>query len=110
VGAGRPGPDHPPVTVGGVTLDVARRCAVAAGREVRLTALQSALLAHLMGRPGRVFSRDELMNEVWGYPAAMGTRTVDVHVAELRAKLGEALRIRTVRGVGYGVEPPRSSG
>jgi DNA-binding response OmpR family regulator len=50
------------------------------------------------------------MNEVWGYPAAMGTRTVDVHVAELRAKLGEALRIRTVRGVGYGVEPPRSSG
>jgi DNA-binding response OmpR family regulator len=40
----------------------------------------------------------------------MGTRTVDVHVAELRAKLGEALRIRTVRGVGYGVEPPRRSG
>ena len=110
MGAGRPGPDHPPVTVGGVTLDVARRCAVAAGREVRLTALQSALLAHLMGRPGRVFSREELMSEVWGYPAAMGTRTVDVHVAELRAKLGEALRIRTVRGVGYGVEAPGRSG
>jgi DNA-binding response OmpR family regulator len=106
VGAGLPGPDQPPVTVGGVTLDVARRCAVAAGREVRLTALQSALLAHLMERPGQVFSREELMSEVWGYPAAMGTRTIDVHVAELRSKLGEALRIRTVRGVGYGVEAP----
>ena len=109
MGAGGPDPNQPPVTVGGVTLDVARRCAVAAGREVRLTALQSALLAHLMGRPGQVFSREELMSEVWGYPAAMGTRTIDVHVAELRAKLGEELRILTVRGVGYGVEAPGRS-
>jgi DNA-binding response OmpR family regulator len=46
------------------------------------------------------------MTEVWGYPGAAGSRTVDVHVAELRAKLGESLRIRTVRGVGYGVEVP----
>ena len=100
------GRDHPPVTVGGVTLDVTARRAIAGGREVRLTALQSALLAHLMGHPGQVCSREELMSEVWGYAAAMGTRTVDVHVAELRAKLGDELRIRTVRGVGYGVDAP----
>jgi DNA-binding response OmpR family regulator len=62
-----------------------------------------------MGHPGQVCSRDELMSEVWGYPAGTGTRTVDVHVAELRAKLGEALLIRTVRGVGYGVDAPTSA-
>jgi DNA-binding response OmpR family regulator len=107
--AGRPTKDHPPVTVGGVTLDVARRKAHAAGREVRLTEIQSALLAHLMGHSGRICSREELMSEVWGYPIAIGSRTVDVHVAELRSKLGDALRIRTVRGVGYGVEAPRRS-
>ena len=50
------------------------------------------------------------MSEVWGYPAMTRTRTVDVHVAELRAKLGAALRIRTVRGVGYGVDLPSPSG
>ncbi|HEX2360489.1 MAG TPA: winged helix-turn-helix domain-containing protein, partial [Jiangellaceae bacterium] len=67
-----------------MTLDVAGRRALAAGREVQLTATQSALLAHLMGRPGHVCSRAELMSEVWGYPAMTRTRTVDVHVAELR--------------------------
>ncbi len=108
--AGRSGRDLPPVTVGGVTLDVAGRRAVVAGREIRLTATQSALLAHMMGHPGHVCSRAELMSEVWGYPVMTRTRTVDVHVAELRAKLGEALRIRTVRGVGYGVELPSPSG
>jgi two-component system, OmpR family, response regulator MtrA len=107
--AGRSARDHPPVILGGVTLDVAGRRAVAAGREVRLTATQSALLAHLMGHPGHVCSRAELMTEVWGYPGTTRTRTIDVHVAELRAKLGETLRIRTVRGVGYGVEMPSPS-
>jgi two-component system response regulator MtrA len=104
--AGRRSSDLPPVTVGGLTLDVARRRALAGSREVRLTEIESALLAHLMGRSGQVCSREELMAEVWGYSDAAGSRTVDVHVAELRAKLGESLRIRTVRGVGYGVEAP----
>jgi DNA-binding response OmpR family regulator len=57
-----------------------------------------------MRHPGRVFSREELLSEVWGYGPVVTTRTVDVHVAQVRAKLGPALRIRTVRGVGYGVE------
>jgi DNA-binding response OmpR family regulator len=57
-----------------------------------------------MRHPGRVVSREQLLSEVWGYSAAAGTRTVDVHIAQLRAKLGEASPIRTVRGVGYAAE------
>ena len=57
-----------------------------------------------MRRPGRVFSREQLLSEVWGYSALAGIRTVDVHIAQLRAKLGDASPIRTVRGVGYAVE------
>jgi DNA-binding response OmpR family regulator len=57
-----------------------------------------------MRRPDRVCSREELLSEIWGYPAGTATRTVDVHVAQLRGKLGSALRMRTVRGVGYAVQ------
>ncbi len=60
-----------------------------------------------MRRPGRVFGREQLLSEVWGYSAVAGARTVDVHVAQVRAKLGPASPIRTVRGVGYAVEPSR---
>ena len=65
------------------------------------TATEFDLLAYLMRRPGRVFSREQLLSEVWGYAVAAGTRTVDVHVAQLRSKLGRTSPIRTVRGVGY---------
>ena len=61
-------------------------------------------LSYLMRRPGRVFSREQLLSEVWGYASSAGTRTVDVHIAQLRAKLGGASPVRTVRGVGYAVE------
>jgi DNA-binding response OmpR family regulator len=76
------------------------------GVEVSLTSTEFDLLAHLMSRPGRVFTREELLASVWGYTAHGGTRTVDVHVAQVRAKLDEASplardMIRTVRGVGY---------
>ena len=93
--------DERVTTVGEVTLDPARRRMFAAGTEVALTTTEFDLLAYLMRRPGRVFSREQLLSEVWGYAAAAGTRTVDVHVAQLRAKLGAASPIRTVRGVGY---------
>ena len=72
--------------------------------EIALTATEFDLLAYLMAHPGRVVSRDRLLEEVWGYAAVVGTRTVDVHVAQVRAKLGEASPIRTVRGVGYAAE------
>jgi two-component system OmpR family response regulator len=88
--------------VGPVTLDPARHEVHAGGAPVQLTSTEFDLLAHLMGRPGRVFGRDELLASVWGYAALAGTRTVDVHVAQVRGKLGEHGNvIRTVRGVGY---------
>ncbi len=90
--------------VGDVVLDTDARAVTVAGKPVQLTATEFDLLAHLMARPGRVFSRDQLLSEVWGYAAAVGTRTVDVHVAQVRAKLGDASPIRTVRGVGYSVD------
>ena len=69
---------------------------------VQLTSTEFDLLAHLMGRPGRVFTREELLAAVWGYASHAGTRTVDVHVAQVRAKLGAGRPlIRTHRGVGY---------
>lgn len=96
----------PVVSVGGVTLDVGHRLvATPGGREVALTPLQAALLAHLMDRPGRVCTREELMCQALGYPVPVGTRTVDVHVATLRGKLDGALTIRSVRGVGYALDP-----
>jgi len=93
--------DAPLLTVGDVVLDPARRSVTADGAPVTLTATEFDLLARLLRRPGRVFTREELLSEVWGYEAAAGTRTVDVHVAQLRAKLGEHSPLRTVRGVGY---------
>ncbi|MGH3738644.1 MAG: response regulator transcription factor [Micromonosporaceae bacterium] len=87
--------------LGVVELDPGRRSVTAAGQPMALTVTEFDLLAYLMARPGRVFTREELLSSVWGYQVAAGTRTVDVHVAQVRAKLGEASPIRTVRGVGY---------
>ncbi|HEX9426681.1 MAG TPA: winged helix-turn-helix domain-containing protein, partial [Candidatus Polarisedimenticolia bacterium] len=64
------------------------------------------LLQKLARRPGRAFSRDQLLSEVWGYGGDLETRTVDTHVKRLRAKLGETgAWIETVRGVGYRFRP-----
>jgi len=88
--------------LGAVTLGAGRRAVQVDGVPVTLTPTEFDLLAHLIARPGRVFTREELLASVWGYAAHAGTRTVDVHVAQVRGKLGDAARmIRTVRGVGY---------
>lgn len=106
--------DSRPMTIGAVTVDMNQRRVFisdqGADHEIDVTATEFDLLAHLMTEPGRVFSRDQLLAEVWGYAAVVGTRTVDVHVAQLRSKLGDASPIRTVRGVGYSAEIPRESG
>jgi DNA-binding response OmpR family regulator len=100
--AGPPSAGDRPRTVGPVTLDPARRAVTVHDEPVTLTQTEFDLLAHLLGRPGRVFTREELLASVWGYAAHAGTRTVDVHVAQVRGKLGDAAGIiRTVRGVGY---------
>jgi DNA-binding response OmpR family regulator len=93
-----------PLVVGRVRLDPAARRVLVDDTEVQLTATEFDLLRFLMGQPGRVFSREQLISQVWGYSAVAGVRTVDVHVAQVRGKLGDASPIRTVRGVGYGVD------
>ena len=94
------------LAVGEVRIEVDRRRAHAGGAEVALTSTEFDLLTHLMRAPGRVFTREQLLSAVWGYTASAGTRTVDVHVAQLRAKLGPASPLRTVRGVGYAADRP----
>jgi len=76
------------------------------GKEVGLTSTEFKLLQRLARRPGRAFSRDQLLSEVWGYGGDLETRTVDTHVKRLRAKLGEiGAWIETVRGLGYRFRP-----
>lgn len=92
--------------VGAIRLHAGNRRVWAGEAEIALTSTEFDLLAYLMRSPGRVFEREQLLSSVWGYAATAGTRTVDVHVAQLRAKLGEHSPLRTVRGVGYGVDTP----
>jgi DNA-binding response OmpR family regulator len=73
------------------------------GEAVELTSREFELLAALLSHPNVALSRDRLLQLAWGGEFAGGTRTVDVHVAQLRRKLGPAARIETVRGLGYKV-------
>lgn len=93
---------------GAVRVDAGRRTAEVDGRPLELTYLEFELLAHLVAHPHRVHSRDQLVGSVWGYGHVGDGRTVDVHVARLRRKLGPAHRhaIQTVRRVGYKYTPP----
>jgi DNA-binding response OmpR family regulator len=93
--------------VGDLRLDGAARRVWVAGDEVHLTPTEFDLLALLAATPGAVLSREKLYAEVWGWPGASGTRTVDSHVKALRSKIGSE-RVRTVHGVGYALEPVTS--
>jgi DNA-binding response OmpR family regulator len=96
------GPPPPGVLrSGAVTLDRRTRTVIAAGRSAALTAAEFDLLEFLLRNPGRVYSREQLLAGAWDVSGSVGVRTVDVHIAQLRAKLGEISPIRTVRGVGY---------
>ncbi len=99
--ARRDGADEPPLSLGGVTLAPAAREVRAHGRTVELTQREFDLLEYLMRNAGRVVGRAELLEAVWGFQVPGETRTVEVHVAQLRKKLGDPELIRTVRGVGY---------
>jgi DNA-binding response OmpR family regulator len=89
------------VELGELSLSRARREVSIAGRPVDLTATEFNLLAFLAENAGIVFSREVLLERVWGLEFAGGTRTVDQHVAQLRARLGRPDLIETVRGAGY---------
>jgi len=91
------------LTSSGITIDEAAYVAKVDGRPLDLTYTEFELLKFLVQNPGRVFSREQLLSDVWGYDYYGGTRTVDVHVRRLRAKLGTEYEsvIGTVRNVGY---------
>lgn len=103
--ADRSGPDKDAptdITIGNLRIDLQRRVVEVAGRSVDLRMKEFDLLQTLMENKGMVFSRDRLLNVVWGYDFAGETRTVDVHIAHLRHKLkGMEAVIETVWGVGY---------
>ena len=99
---GLPAAGAAPVSFGILTLDPQRFRLTVAGDEVRLTALEFKLLQYLVTHRGHVITRDVLLDQVWGYQAALTTRTVDTHVKRLREKLRDAgAYIETIRGVGY---------
>ncbi|MCE5188277.1 MAG: response regulator transcription factor [Eubacteriales bacterium] len=87
---------------GELVVDIAKHTVTAGSSNVVLTYKEFSLLVRLMESAGRAFTREQLLETVWGYDYEGGTRTVDVHVQTLRTKLGECGRfIETVRGVGY---------
>ncbi|MGE5232472.1 MAG: response regulator transcription factor [Acidobacteriota bacterium] len=98
-----------PIEHGPLRIDPAARTATLDGAELSLTQRELDLLAFLAAHPGRVFTRDQLMETVWGYPFFTDTSTVTVHVRRLRAKLGddpsEPRFVETVWGVGYRLKP-----
>jgi DNA-binding response OmpR family regulator len=107
------GASGPLINNGALSIDPDTYAAKLKGRPLDLTYKEFVLLKFLAQHPGRVFTRDQLLREVWGYDYFGGHRTVDVHVRRLRAKLGSEYEsmIGTVRQVGYKlVLPPRAEG
>jgi len=99
--AGRPAAR---LVAGDLVVDTGTRRVTVAGEEVRLTPTEFDLLVRLASVAGEVLTREKLLADVWDWPSASGTRTVDSHVKALRAKIGSD-RVRTVHGVGYALEP-----
>ncbi len=98
------------IKVGGVVVDRAGHEVSVDGRRVTLTAREFALLAFLAQNRGKVLARETLLARVWGSRYEGGPRTVDIHVRRLRAKLGEALPLETLRGAGYVLRAPGGAG
>jgi DNA-binding response OmpR family regulator len=94
------GPE-PPLHLGSLTVDPARHEVTFEGRPVHLTAREFDLLSYLVRNRGLVLTRDQILERVWGYSFPADTRTVDVHIRQLRSKLGDHAPILTIRGVGY---------
>ncbi len=93
------------LTMGGITIETERHRVLSGDEEVELTSTEYKLLLYLVERPGRVLSRELLLQNVWSYNNMGDTRTVDTHITRLRGKLGSAGDlIKTVRGFGYKLE------
>jgi DNA-binding response OmpR family regulator len=102
--AGGLAPEPGPLRHGRLELDESGRRASIDGQEVELTRREFDLLAALLRDPQRAHTREALLEQVWG-STYLQPKTVDVHIAGLRRKLGDALRVRALRGVGYRLEP-----
>jgi DNA-binding response OmpR family regulator len=102
-------PETAVIEHGDLAVDAGRREARVAGQEVQLAPKEFDLLWELLDHRGLVLTRDQLLERVWGYTFAGDTRTVDVHVRQLRRKLGDASPIVTVWGVGYKVSPAKDA-
>lgn len=93
-----------PVTeISGLTIDRNTYTLTKDGKELTLPKKEFELLAFLVTKPGKVFTRDEILNRVWGNEVVVGDRTIDVHIRRLREKVGNNV-IRTIKGVGYKFE------
>ena len=100
----QPGGDPATLTAGGVELDLRTRRATVSGRELELSAREFALAEIFMRNAGQVLSREQLLDQVWGYDFDPGSNVVDVYVGYLRRKFGSAA-VTTVRGMGYRFSP-----
>jgi DNA-binding response OmpR family regulator len=98
--------------IGDVVLDRQTRKVTRGGRAVELTPREFDMLELFLSHPRQVFTRDVILNRVWGYDYLGDTNVIDVHIRHLRQKLGDDERnlIRSVRGIGYGLEPPDDLG
>src|SRR5581483_12376620 len=94
------------IEAGGAVIDIGRREVRAGGAVIDMTGKEFELLRYLAENRGRALSRQQILDGVWGYGWYGDARTVDVHVAQVRKKLGDAVAITTVRGVGYRLDPP----
>jgi DNA-binding response OmpR family regulator len=101
------GPSSDVLQAGGVTIDAGRREVVVDGDVVPFTTKEFDLLRFLAERSGLALSRHQILDGVWGYDWFGDVRTVDVHIAQVRKKVGDALQISTVRGVGYRLDTRR---
>ena len=95
------------VQAGAATIDCGRREVLIDDQPVEFTTKEFDLLRFLAERPGLALSRQQILDGVWGYDWFGDARTVDVHIAQVRKKLGDSTTIKTVRGVGYRLESPR---
>src|SRR4051812_24965258 len=94
---------------GNVTIDIGRREVVIDGEVVPFTTKEFDLLRFLAERPGLALSRQQILDGVWGYDWFGDVRTVDVHIAQVRKKIGDAVQISTVRGIGYRMDSNTSA-
>jgi DNA-binding response OmpR family regulator len=103
--------DERPLTLGDLTIDPVRREARIEERDLELRTQEFDLLLTMAGQPERVFTREQLLQQAWGFDFYGQTRTVDVHIAHLRKKLeGGSIKIETVTGVGYKLVSPSPKG